>query len=375
MGEKIVKILGAGVSGLTCAINLARAGFEVEVFEKQEAIGAHYPENPQMLPNWFSKKDVIEELEECGIKIIWKNKIKEVEINFNGLKAVIYGKDKPLGYTVLRGGKRSLEKDLEKQALEAGAKIITSFEGDINSDIIATGVGQTITVGYGQVFKGDFVPTQVKVVFNSKWCPTIGYCYFFPHNKSLATVKTSKTLQDKDVDLKANLEKFKQGYLQNEIKQADFLYDFGTMRSFNIPKTAKTEKGALILGEAAGFQDELFRFGMRYAIISGYLAAEAIIKGLDYDKLWKGRFMPEFNRTAKIRRAFLELKKTGLKTFQNSQTFHISFNKVKKIWLSFWLKPALSLFPVYKKIVFMPKVSNFLMRGLKIIGLFGAKSD
>lgn len=36
---KSVKILGAGISGLTAAINLAKAGYDVKVFEKNSDAG------------------------------------------------------------------------------------------------------------------------------------------------------------------------------------------------------------------------------------------------------------------------------------------------------------------------------------------------
>ncbi len=41
------------------------------------------------------------------------------------------------------------------------------------------------------------------------------------------------------------------------------------------------------VGEAAGFQDYLWGFGIRYAIISGNLIAKSIIEGVDYEMLWK----------------------------------------------------------------------------------------
>jgi len=40
------------------------------------------------------------------------------------------------------------------------------------------------------------------------------------------------------------------------------------------------------------FQDCLWGFGMRYAILSGYLAAKSFIGGLDYDMLWKRELKP-----------------------------------------------------------------------------------
>ncbi len=41
----------------------------------------------------------------------------------------------------------------------------------------------------------------------------------------------------------------------------------------------------LLVGENAGFQDFLFGFGMRFAFLSGYLAARSIIENIDYKVL------------------------------------------------------------------------------------------
>lgn len=370
MKSKPVKILGAGLSGLTCAINLARAGCSVEVYERCSKVGGYYKQNPQMLPNWFAKQDVIEELEACGIKIRWLNKIKQVEICLKSQKVVIYGKDKPVGYTILRGGDGSFEQDFARQAESLGVKIITNCDENVQADVIAIGVSKILTVGYGQVFKGSFDPEKLKVVFNPDWCPSVGYCYFFPHSREVATVKTSKTLKDEGVDVKKNLEEFKKQYLGEKIRQENFLYDFGTKRSFSIPKTAKTAGNALLIGEAAGFQDELFRFGMRYAIISGFLAAESIIKGLDYDKLWKKRLMGEFKRTARVRRIFSDFKKKGIASLSDELEVYINIKKFKKIWLSPITSLFFGLYPLYKGIVFNQWFIDTALKAFSKLNLF-----
>jgi flavin-dependent dehydrogenase len=50
----------------------------------------------------------------------------------------------------------------------------------------------------------------------------------------------------------------------------------------------------LYVGEAAGFQDALFGFGLRYALISGHLAGRAYARGhpSDFEQAWRGRTRP-----------------------------------------------------------------------------------
>jgi flavin-dependent dehydrogenase len=57
------------------------------------------------------------------------------------------------------------------------------------------------------------------------------------------------------------------------------------------------------VGEAAGFQDALWGFGIRYALLSGHLAARALLSGADYDRLWKRRF-GGLQRTSVVNRFF-----------------------------------------------------------------------
>ena len=64
---------------------------------------------------------------------------------------------------------------------------------------------------------------------------------------------------------------------------------FGYGGALRVPATAMQD-GRLYVGEAVGFQDCLFGFGMRYAMLSGYLAARALAEGEDYDRLWQDAF-------------------------------------------------------------------------------------
>jgi flavin-dependent dehydrogenase len=64
---------------------------------------------------------------------------------------------------------------------------------------------------------------------------------------------------------------------------------FGGTGQISLTRSA-CRGGVLLAGEAAGFQDALWGFGIRYALLSGYLAARAVLSGVDYDCLWKRRF-------------------------------------------------------------------------------------
>jgi len=250
--HKEIIIAGAGLSGLVSAINLANAGFKVKIYEKNDFIGQQKQETVQLIPNWFNKQDVIQELEQCGIKVNWLNKLKRVEIYLdNSRKLVLYCKKVPIGYTVLRGGENSIEKNLAKQAENLGVEIILGVKYEGRADIIATGVSKILTVGFARIYKGDFDPEIAKVFFSPAQTPTIGYAYLFPHNKKLATFKISKKIGE-TADIRINLMLARDKYLADKILEKNFVYEFGTKRSFNVPETAM-DNASYIVGEAAGF--------------------------------------------------------------------------------------------------------------------------
>jgi len=64
-----IGIAGAGIAGLTAAINLARNGFDVTVFERASDVGSRFSGEFQGLENWTSERDILDVLKELGVEI------------------------------------------------------------------------------------------------------------------------------------------------------------------------------------------------------------------------------------------------------------------------------------------------------------------
>ena len=128
--RKIINIYGAGLSGLTAAINLSRKGYEVTVYEKEERIGGLGKCNPSvhMTPLHFKKMK-----EYIGI---------DVEPCFSELKtfkAYIYSKivhfDPKYLYVTERGpNKTSLDNYLFKIAQKVGVNF--EFSHPLTPDML-----------------------------------------------------------------------------------------------------------------------------------------------------------------------------------------------------------------------------------------------
>jgi flavin-dependent dehydrogenase len=71
----------------------------------------------------------------------------------------------------------------------------------------------------------------------------------------------------------------------------------------------------LRVGEAAGFQDALWGFGIRIAIDSGVAAARAILENRNYDSLWKEALYPLLETSKVNRMIFNNLGNRGYRAF------------------------------------------------------------
>ena len=157
--EKVI-ILGAGPSGLTAAINLARSGFLVEVYEKRDEAGKRFHGDLQGLENWSDAADTLAQFQDMNIRINFDYcPYKDLSLT-NGEELLHFSCHKPAFYLVKRGTmSASLDQGLKEQALDAGVNIFfSSSRSEEEADIIATGPGS-----------GGFLGIAKGFTFTTKW--------------------------------------------------------------------------------------------------------------------------------------------------------------------------------------------------------------
>lgn len=309
---KELKILGAGPAGLTAAINLAREGYEVTVFEKEKECGMRFHGDLQGLENWSSRIDILDEFRFMNIESnfyyepIFKCEFYDFELN----KREIMFK-KPGLYLVKRGDvKDSLDLGLKERALSQGVKIVFNRKAvEKEVDIIAGGPSKVDGIVRGMVFEtemenvsiiilnDDLAPKAFAYLLTSQGTGCLGTGLF--KNYQMANEYFKKTLKafDKIIDLDVSNERMFTGY-----------------GNFFLNKSYE-KNGKLIIGEAAGLQDYLLAFGIRQAITSGHLAAKSIIENKSYDGLIKQRFEKQLKTSLANRFLFNLLGNKGYQSF------------------------------------------------------------
>ena len=101
--KQTIQIMGAGPSGLAAAINLAKAGYKVSVFERRQDCGWRFGGDLQGLENWSYKEDVITSLSRMNISINFYFKPFSTLMVTNGSKTFDLHFTKPLVYLLKRG--------------------------------------------------------------------------------------------------------------------------------------------------------------------------------------------------------------------------------------------------------------------------------
>lgn len=288
--RRTINIIGAGPASLTAAIVLRRHGFAVKVFEAAPDVGHRLNGDFQGLENWSSEKDVTEQLREIGIGINFLcMPYHEGTVYAPGLDPVDVKSDRPIFYLVRRGDMPgTLDWGLKEQALALGVEIafkrrVDSIEGRA---IVGTGPKGADAVAVGMTFNTQ-MQDRAAVVLDDEIAPK-GYAYLLV-KQGYGTMAAVLYRDFKKAD--AYLEKtlaFFTGRMDLDMENTKKFGGYGNF--FLRDSQMRNEK--LYVGEAAGFQDCLWGFGMRYAMLSGYAAARSIMDGEDYDTLWQRELRP-----------------------------------------------------------------------------------
>ncbi|MFH1978366.1 MAG: NAD(P)/FAD-dependent oxidoreductase [Candidatus Aenigmatarchaeota archaeon] len=285
---KNIKILGGGPAGLSAAINLAKAGYEVDVFERNKDAGHRFLGDLQGLENWSEKIDVLERFRKMNIIINFDCDPFTDYAFYNGYRVWKLSEKAPSFYAVKRGGiKGSLDQGLKKQSLEVGVKIhFGSTIPETKADIIATGPIQKelLAADKGVTFKTKMEDVAI-MLFNNKAAYN-GYGYLLV-TKGYGCLCTVVDIKSRNV--RESLEETKRLFsniVDLDIKNPHNVGGTGCFSNQNIFQ----KENRLYVGESAGLQDFFWGFGIGLAITSGFLAAKSIIENKNYEKLAKAKF-------------------------------------------------------------------------------------
>lgn len=341
--NKKTEIVGSGPAGLVAAINLARAGYKVTIYEEKPDVGHRFHGDFQGLENWGSEEDAAVLLERLGIQI---NHIchpyNELTVFDADLNKRIIRSQRPLFYLVQRGNAPScLDYGLMEQATRSGVEIVFNKRVDKleKGGIIGIGPRAADAIAKGIIFNTNMEDIAAAIL-DDRLAPK-GYAYLLIH-KNKATMATCmfKDFTGERGCFERTVETFKKVFPSLDITDAK---EFGGYGNFFFGKPA-FENGKYYIGEAAGLQDCLWGFGMRYAFVSGFLAARAIIEDKDYEALVKENLIP-MQRASLVNRFIFEmLGNNGYRHYINYLARGNAMEKVRRQYNPSFLKTL--LYPV-----------------------------
>jgi len=290
MKKRKISILGAGLSGLSAAITLKKAGYDVVVYEKNIDVGGRFNGDIQGLENWSEKEDIVSEITRMGIKINFDcDPFDYITISDTKKSAKIRNR-RPLFYLVKRGNKKgTIDKGLKEQAENLGVKI--EFNRTIkpeNADIIATGPIMSKIPGIDKGIVFDSKSKDISEMVLNDELALNGYSYLFiTRGKGCMCTVVMNNPKEVNNCYEKTKEYFTKKYNINmkNVKGAGGVGCFSLERNY-----VSENRKNLYVGESAGLQDVLWGFGMRFALESGNLAAKSIIENEDYGKLAEQKF-------------------------------------------------------------------------------------
>lgn len=286
-----VCIIGAGVSGLACALTLEKHGIKPDLYEQFDCCGGRVP------------------FIVCFLQVMHRpvtNLLLDLSINYginikpvNPLKRIIRFSPNNISRTVGQLGNifelgpspRSITSQLYARldtpvwfnAVADISKLTSRYDKVIvatGSPYIAKKLGLWTDIfrGWvrGAVVSGNFDPHTWMIWFNKKYANN-GYAYLGPFSSNKASlVLVVSDVKEEEVEVRWNsfLETEKIVYREEE----KFILEHiaGTCRP-------RQTGNIILVGNSAGFMESTFGFGLNQAIISGVLAARSLINNTPYE--------------------------------------------------------------------------------------------
>lgn len=288
-----IAIVGAGTSGLSCAVELVKLGFSPVIFEKTHRLGDK-PGSLVATLRLFHKgfRTPMEYLlKHYGLNLWPMHPIQEMVINTPNKILVSEARH---GYVFCKG---IMENSIENQlASHSDLKIIYDSAIDIrnmrneykhivvamgNNDIAAQlGIWNESFKSAVRIAKitGEFKVNTMTMWLNKNYARN-GYAYMLPKNP----LEAELVLAVSDLD-KIDLDFYWKMLMKGESLDYHIIKTNDINHSIGYPDVTKYEN-LYFVGNCGGMIDNFLGFGIIRSIESGILAARAIAENLDFDKL------------------------------------------------------------------------------------------
>ncbi|TCT27063.1 flavin-dependent dehydrogenase [Melghiribacillus thermohalophilus] len=322
-----IAIIGAGVSGLSCAIKLKQHGIQADVFEKRAIAGDRFV-TAEVFLNLLDYPfyDSIRYLsEEHDLLIKPTSNIKKMFIHGPNVSSCLEGH---LGYSNLRGKHdEALEKQLQSQ-----------YEGNIYFEnkvdyqeiakeyshiVLATGdpldtqqiqmFEEAFRASFkGGIVTGEFTPNEVHAWFNNELAPK-GMCYLIPHSHSEASLVLvyPQYKENQHVDKEALFQKFHEE-AQRKLNQTLNLVSHFSINDYRIGISSYPRIGnTYFAGNCFGAITPFLGFGQFTSILTGIYSAMDIMGKGNYDELTKPLYQNFYDSLA-LRRGIEKLDNSKL---------------------------------------------------------------
>lgn len=322
-----IAIMGAGLSGLACAITLEKNGITPTIFEKRRTVGDRFV-NGEVLMSIFIKQDqdcITTLSEKYGIYLKPTSNIQRIELLSKHEKATIDGK---IGFTNIRGRhEKSFETQLEQQTKSTiyynSEKTYEQLLSEYTHVIMATGDGddakktrnfrEDLTVSIkGAIVEGTFDPYSVTAWIDYDLAP-FGYCFLIPFSEKEANI--SLAIPDIPENQQTNRDDLWELFYQrarSDLKQELHITDHFEVTGYPIG-ICKSERigNTFYVGNCFGSMMPFMGFGQYVAILSGVYAAYDLCGLGNYEELMKP-LRQSYEDSLILRRTMEKLSNDGL---------------------------------------------------------------
>jgi geranylgeranyl reductase family protein len=304
--EHDVIIVGAGPAGSTAARFCAKKGLKTLLVEKNR-LPRYKPCGGCLSPR------VLRELD-FDIGEVIESTISEAKFTFQLKDPFSIVSQNPIGYLVTRD---SFDHLLCRKAQEGGADLyegrrVVGFQQDAEGVDVSTNWGESLRCRYlvGADGAGSIVAQSLHrgmmkkagMALEGEGCLVsgirkrgsfvhldfgavpYGYGWIFPKG-NFVSIGIAVLLTSKGVKLRSRFERFvgSVDYIRGVRVEKAYFYPLPTFSNNDLPFS----KGrVLLVGDAANLMDPMTGEGIYYAIRSGQMAGEAIVKAIKEDKKW-----------------------------------------------------------------------------------------